>query len=558
LLIEYIFSPLPFDPRQAVVAALVLPSMSMACHRPDRVVFLQLYALAFTAHDMDQAIKVVESALQEYPDDPELLENYGTTLRFAHRPREAHRVLTQLHALPTASAKSAKSYGMLAQALLLDGHVTNATHVAEEGLVAYTEDTTLLTVAGEAHRASGNCPGAIKARRKVIAVTPEASLHQDMFVELAHPLMACGELAAAKELSTQILKHPVRSQKAELAAWAHANLAHNAWLVGEDAATGEAFEHARKAMDLQQHWQQWPFYCAVWNAEASSAGVGKADSHYNNAWREEQSQLAATKGSLARVIKQLREHECSSGFILSQLKTFFSKPKPAVKEEAVVLVAAGAPSSNPPFRYSPSNYQYGTFFFTGFRALMESAVVQPHVARAKEHGLRFVVLGSNVGNEAIYGALGYGLDTTGYEIICGLVEAGKKALKDNEIAPAQATINLVCADALRSDLTDTGIVYIDNEAWDEFLTLKIYDSIAKKLAPGAIVIGWKHVSVAGGHWESLGAVPVPASWAGKGSQDVHILRRTRLGKDEAVGSVAAGEHGEEEEAAEEEEEGDEL
>ena len=84
------------------------------------------------------------------------------------------------------------------------------------------------------------------------------------------------------------------------------------------------------------------------------------------------------------------------------------------------------------------------------------------------------------------------------------------------------------------------------EAWDEFLTLKIYQSLAAKLAPDALVMGWKPVSLQSGHWKSLGAVPVPASWAGKGTQDVYVLQRTRLGADGEDGDNATDQAAEEE------------
>jgi len=365
--------------------------------------------------------------------------------------------------------------------------------------------------------------------RSVIVEDPK--INQDHYVNLAHTMMSCGELRPAKQLSTEILAGTPESRSVDqttgkiddsLAAWAHANLAHNIWLSEGIAGTEEAFSHARQAMALRQHWQQWPFYCAEWGVQNEGHGT-----HYNNAWSAE-AKVLSSKPGMSKVIQKLRQEECASSFIISQLKTFFDRKVESADRN-------GGLETQTQYRYSPSNYQYGTFFFTGFQVLFESDTIKPYVERAHENGSRFVVLGSNLGNEAIYGALGYDLDTTGYEILCGLVDVGKNALSGNDLGSDVAPIDLVCSDALKADLKDTSIVYVDNEAWDEYLTISLYKGMAEKLDPGAVVIGWKETSIIkDGFWENLGTVAVPASWAGKGSQDVYVLKRSEKPTDDQL------------------------
>ena len=95
-------------------------------------------------------------------------------------------------------------------------------------------------------------------------------------------------------------------------------------------------------MKINEHWQQWPFYCSEWGDASLTGPMGK-QTHYNNAWSEEVKLLNAKHATMAAVIRQLREYECDPGFILSQLQSFFAKPSSGHK-----LTAATQ------YRYSPT------------------------------------------------------------------------------------------------------------------------------------------------------------------------------------------------------------
>ena len=92
--------------------------------------------------------------------------------------------------------------------------------------------------------------------------------------------------------------------------------------------------------------------------------------------------------------------------------------------------------------YSPQNYQYGTFFFTGFLSLFEHEKVQPAVEATVRSGGEYLMLGANVGNEAFYGALHYGLKTRAVEIHCNLVDKARVSLSASHCLPASLSLML--------------------------------------------------------------------------------------------------------------------
>ena len=80
----------------------------------------------------------------------------------------------------------------------------------------------------------------------------------------------------------------------------------------------------------------------------------------------------------------------------------------------------------------------------------------------------------------------------GYDLQCGLVDRAN-ALR-TRFAP-DAPIHFHCADALEADdalLASATLVYLDNDGWDTLVSKRLYARLSKRLAAGAVVIGWKH------------------------------------------------------------------
>jgi len=242
--------------------------------------------------------------------------------------------------------------------------------------------------------------------------------------------------------------------------------------------------------------------------------VTKKDKMFVKSWSGEA--IALQKGDgvaipeLTAVIKELRQYECSNEFVNMELENFY---KPLDFKTAIAKGAA----------YSPQNYQYGTFFYDGFVALFDHPRIKPFVDEAIRNKHEYLMLGGNVGNEAFYGALTYGLRTRSIEIMCNLVDKAK-AVKAKH-AP-NFDLDFVCMDFLKADISEAMVVYMDNEIWDSFLTTEIYKKMGQELPVGAIVMGWKkNVHQQSHGWRDLGSVAVPTSWSDD-PQDVFVLQRT--------------------------------
>lgn len=135
------------------------------------------------------------------------------------------------------------------------------------------------------------------------------------------------------------------------------------------------------------------------------------------------------------------------------------------------------------------------------------------------------MLGANVGNEAFYGALHFGLKTRAIEIMCNLVDKAK-AVKAQ--FAAKHRIEFECMDCLKADISHAKLVYLDNEIWDNFLTTEVYRKMGTELPVGALVIGWKKDVHQPNHgWKDLGSIGVLTSWSDD-LQDVFVLERTTL------------------------------
>jgi len=182
--------------------------------------------------------------------------------------------------------------------------------------------------------------------------------------------------------------------------------------------------------------------------------------------------------------------------------------------------------------FSPDNYQYGTLFYSSFKMLLDSPKVSPLVAKLLETDQPLYILGSNMGNEAMYAAVGWGLKVVGVELQCHLVDKANKLLQEHASAKVAAQIEFKCADAMSVDLSAATLVYMDNEIWDRWAVIKVYEHLATTLPDGATVIGWKDWTnqippVAGTWWQSMGSVGVTASWTAT-LQKVYLDQLMRL------------------------------
>ena len=212
--------------------------------------------------------------------------------------------------------------------------------------------------------------------------------------------------------------------------------------------------------------------------------------------------------SLQTVIKRVRELECSPLFVRARLEEWLGVMESAqrkrfeadaghetVDEYETVgtdeTVASGVGEGELD-EYSSENYSWGTMFYHGFLQMLSGHPrVLSAVAMARQTGDALIVMGSNTGNEVFYAALGLGVRARGYEIVCPLVRAAQDITRD-VVTSAQdrKRIRFECADALRADVSDARVVYLDDDSWDFELVSAMFAKLERELPHGAVVLGW--------------------------------------------------------------------
>jgi len=153
--------------------------------------------------------------------------------------------------------------------------------------------------------------------------------------------------------------------------------------------------------------------------------------------------------------------------------------------------------------------------------MVEHPFIQPKWSTMVTSKSQFMVLGSNIGNEVFFGALMFGVETVGVEILCPLVDIAESLRKKHA---SDAPITFVCSDAMKADVSRAMVVYIDNEVWEEFLTKALFEKLGRELPVGAIVISYhKNVVMEPERWiQTLRPVTVEASW---GDSTMYVMER---------------------------------
>ena len=137
-------------------------------------------------------------------------------------------------------------------------------------------------------------------------------------------------------------------------------------------------------------------------------------------------------------------------------------------------------------KYTRTNYGYGIVFFPEF----QSTIL--HMYRMRRRPRNILVLGSNLGTEALYLSHIFGSNTTvvGIEILSTLVQFSKENAAKHGF---NQQVEFHCMDALDVDarmLARSDLILIDNQVWDLTLSLEIVSMLRRKnkMKKGTIVI----------------------------------------------------------------------
>jgi hypothetical protein len=111
--------------------------------------------------------------------------------------------------------------------------------------------------------------------------------------------------------------------------------------------------------------------------------------------------------------------------------------------------------------------------------------VRAALREAQRTGAGAVVLGSSIGFEAFFIALTFGVQTTGVELLPGLVDIARRCRS----ALAIPNTAFVESDALEWPVpSNTALVYVDDTAWDSETVQALAEKLAHELPRGALVM----------------------------------------------------------------------
>ena len=206
----------------------------------------------------------------------------------------------------------------------------------------------------------------------------------------------------------------------------------------------------------------WPVYCV---------GLQVFKEHPVRDRLQDEIQYIQSKASilhdvetLNRFITRLRDLECDRVFI---------------KNRNTMIRESIAQNS----KYTWTNFAYGQVFFQGFHRAFTRPRLHDALLESRMLGLDFVSMGSNVGTESLMAATAFGVNVVGYDVMCEFVDIAQKTRFDLEISNAQ----FLCQDALKADVNNAAVVFIDNQAWDESLMNSMWRKLEKDLPTNALV-----------------------------------------------------------------------
>ena len=279
----------------------------------------------------------------------------------------------------------------------------------------------------------------------------------------------------------------------------------------------------------------WPVFCVTIGhpsvPDTPRLSINRERAHVRQLAQEERSRLHSRHhhsrhGSghqppnrydkLMEIIDAIRALECTPTFVGDRNK--------AMHDYHVQMTA-----TTPQRDYSYINFAYGMVFFHGFvRLFRYITVCLEAIVRIRARSLEWVSFGSNVGTETLYAATTWGVRSTGYDVLCNLVSYANEFRDRFRVDNAR----FFCEDALDADLLNAGIVWIDNQSWDEHLSNAVFSKLNRDLPPGAIVIEYAvsdfHAGAklyVGNRLDVVGCATLDVSWDNNHGTTVSIFQK---------------------------------
>ena len=136
--------------------------------------------------------------------------------------------------------------------------------------------------------------------------------------------------------------------------------------------------------------------------------------------------------------------------------------------------------------------------------------------------------GSNIGTESFYAGLTHSdLEVHGYDLLCDFVDIANDFKKRFEVD----NVHFHCQDALTADISDTMVVFLDDQAWDSELVKLMFTKLENQLPVGGILFDYvtAHeyavVRATPKEWELIACESLDVSWMPMQGTSIAVYRK---------------------------------
>lgn len=434
----------------------------------------------------DQAVRSFAHAARLEPDDPHPHINLCNALRLTRQVDsaiEAGRTATRL------APGNPLAHLNLGNALQARGSLDEAVTAYDEVLRLDPRNHLAHANVGAVLMARGRLQSAVAAFQRAVDLRPDFAVGH---INLGNALKGLGEYEAAERSYTRALELDGASPTALN------NLGTLAAARGRQRLASSLYD---KALEINPNYE-----AAQRNRDklTTSRAFAQATAAERRFLRERAAAVESLGDAaqsdvakLAMVIETLREVEMSETAMWDDR---------AAEMPAVIHASSTGDKSS----ITLADFAWGGVWAQSLFEVFAAHPVRAAVREAQKMSFTALVLGSNIGFEAFFIALTFGVPTVGVELLEGLVALARRC----RAAFGVQHVSFVQANALDVAIpASVRLVYVDDAAWDAHNVAEVAAKLADELRPGAIVIHTDHPAyktVAG--LEAVEVITVPTSW----------------------------------------------
>jgi len=178
--------------------------------------------------------------------------------------------------------------------------------------------------------------------------------------------------------------------------------------------------------------------------------------------------------------------------------------------------------------YSENNFVYGSTFFASWLSLVERSSLHAVLRDTPASGgHEMLVLGSSHGWVCFYAALTFGVPCTGLDLVAFRVAQANMAADKFLTLAQRSRVRFIDQDALRADVSRSGIIYITSCEWDAALVNKLHTKLLEEAPQSALIVANDFMKRADSdlraRFEVVDRVVLPVSW--NSEQAFYVYRK---------------------------------